>query len=97
MPRQLTLETESSGRLDPLGSNRFWGKIEAGRTMIDFLKTCDSPIPRFRRRKRSGRLDLHQTAIWIRSVNSWTRTATSSSEDDYGAVLPNVEDFFMWT
>ena len=89
----LTLETTSSGALHPLGSNRYWGKIESS-SDADYF-----------------RIDLTETQVPTgTSVGFWLYTLgqldtvgeliDSKSEiiesDDYGAVLPDPENFFMW-
>ena len=89
----LTLETTSSGALHPLGSNRYWGKIESS-SDADYF-----------------RIDLTETQVpTSTSVGFWLYTLgqldtvgeliDSNSEiiesDDYGAVLPDPENFFMW-
>ena len=89
----LTLETTSSGALHPLGSNRYWGKIESS-SDADYF-----------------RIDLTETQVPTgTSVGFWLYTLgqldtvgeliDSNSEiiesDDYGAVLPDPENFFMW-
>ena len=90
---ELTLETESLGRLDPLGSNRFWGKIEAVDDE-DFLKLVitETQVPA-----------PEKIGIWIFTDSDLDTVGELLDEDgdiieedDYGAVLPNVEDFFMW-
>ena len=89
----LTLETTSSGALHPLGSNQYWGKIESS-SDADYF-----------------RIDLTETQVpTSTSVGFWLYTIgqldtvgeliDSNSEiiesDDYGAVLPDPENFFMW-
>ena len=89
----LTLETTSSGALHPLGSNRYWGKIESS-SDADYF-----------------RIDLTETQVptgtkvgfWLYTLGKLDTVGElidSNSEiiesDDYGAVLPDPENFFMW-
>ena len=95
---ELTLETESSGReLARLGSNRFWGNIDSSSDEDYFKLDLTNLVPGSNKIGfwiyTLGGLD---TVGELLQLSSDGMTLTSLESDDYGAVLPDPENFFMW-
>ena len=95
---ELTLETESSGReLARLGSNRFWGNIDSSSDEDYFKLDLTNLVPGSNKMGfwiyTLGGLD---TVGELLQLSSDGMTLTSLESDDYGAVLPDPENFFMW-
>ena len=89
---ELILNTSRDGSIHPVGSNRFPGEIDPAGD-IDYFKIelSDTHVP----------TDL---GVWIFTSSDIDTVGELLDEngvlierDDYGAVLPNVEDFFIWT
>ena len=90
---ELTLETTSSGTLEALGSLRYWGKIASGDE--DWFKL---EITNAQARTPVG--------FWIYTLGdldtvgelfeSDGTTLTTLESDDFGGVLPDPENFFIW-
>ena len=88
----LTLETES-GQIHPLGSNYFWGKIEsAGDEDYFKIELTETHIP--------SSVSIGFWFYTLGELDTVGRLLDSNGEiieiDDYGAVLPDPENFFMW-
>ena len=89
----LTLETTSSGALHPLGSNQYWGKIESSSDADYFrIGLTETQVP-----------TSTSVGFWLYTIGQLDTVGElidSNSEiiesDDYGAVLPDPENFFMW-
>ena len=88
----LTLETAPSGQLAPLGSNRFWGKIDSGDEDFFKLELTSTQVP-----------TSVKVGFWIYTLGDLDTVGELLDEDgeviefdDYGAVLPDPENFFMW-
>ena len=89
---ELILRTWSDGSVNPVGSNTFPGSISSS-SDDDFFKIelTDAHVPS----------DL---GVWLYTNSDLDTVGELQDEngviieqDDYGAVLPNTEDFFMWT
>ena len=90
----VTLQTAPSGRLVPLGSLRYWGNI-GSETDVDWFKLeitrTQAPAP---------------VGFWIYTVGDLDSVGelfesdgtelTPLEKDDYGGVLPDPENFFIW-
>ena len=88
----LTLETAPSGQLAALGSNRFWGKIDSGDEDFFKLELTSTQVP-----------TSVKVGFWIYTLGDLDTVGELLDEDgeviefdDYGAVLPDPENFFMW-
>ena len=88
---ELTLQTESSGKLHPLGSLRYWGKIDPSSDEDHFkLVLTDTQVP----------VDV---GFWIYTLGDLDTvgellddTGETIESDDFGGVLPDPENFFIW-
>ena len=88
---ELTLQTESSGKLHPLGSLRYWGKIDPSSDEDYFkLVLTDTQVP----------VDV---GFWIYTLGDLDTVGEllddageTIESDDFGGVLPNPENFFIW-
>ena len=90
---ELILDTWEDGAIHPIGSNRFPGEITTS-TDIDYFKIVltDAQVS-------------NDVGLWLFTDSEDLDTVgelqdedgNTIERDDYGAVLPNVEDFFMWT
>ena len=88
----LTLETASSGQLAPLGSNRFWGKIDSGDEDFFKLDLTSTHVP-----------TSVNVGFWIYTLGDLDTVGEVLDEngdtvefDDFGGVLPDPENFFIW-
>ena len=89
---ELILNTSRDGSVRPVGSNRFPGEIDPAGDIDYFqIELSDTHVP----------TDL---GVWIFTSSDIDTVGELLDEngvlierDDYGAVLPNVEDFFIWT
>ena len=90
----VALQTGSSGRLVPLGSLRYWGKIDS-ETDADWFKleitSAQAPDPVGFWLYTLGDLDTVGQLF-----SSDGTTLTTLEFDDYGGVLPEPENFFIW-
>ena len=88
---ELTLQTESSGKLHPLGSLRYWGKIDPSSDEDYFkLVLTDTQVP----------VDV---GFWIYTLGDLDTVGEllddageTIESDDFGGVLPDPENFFIW-
>ena len=88
---ELTLQTESSGKLHPRGSLRYWGKIDSSRDEDYFkLVLTDTQVPT-------------PVGFWIYTLGDLDTVGELLNEDgeviesdDFGGVLPDPENFFIW-